>query len=245
MPPARRARQVTAGSERCRDRSGVCAPIATFRPGKGGAGRPGWLRQGADKPVRVTEAQAAGLAGDATPGNADFSPPQFGKGRPVWLSLGALWCKPCKAELGDVVAAVATLGKGKDPSIHPQLVLVLGETAAGHTLARARKEMLSDHARMRPDQQPVTVPQWMQFRADLLNRWPPALAALLGVDADALSLPLNAVFDRCGNLWDAHQGALSPAVTDRFAQRLRWSERLHARGQLPCDETRRPGEATR
>ncbi len=230
----------------CRDRSGACAPLATYKPGPArtpAAARLNWLRTGADKPTRVQEAQAAGLSGDATPGNADYTPPPFGQGRPVWLSLGALWCKPCKAELGDVVAAVAALGKGRALADQPHLVVVLGETAAGHSLARARKEMLSDHARIRPDQGPLTVPPWMQFRADLLNRWPPAIAALLGKSPDALSLPVNAVFDRCGNLWDVHQGAVSRAILHRFAQRLRWSERLNARGQLPCSAARSQLEA--
>ncbi|MBM4344180.1 MAG: hypothetical protein FJ100_12500 [Deltaproteobacteria bacterium] len=199
-----------------------------------------WAGLGHGGSVRVQEAQAAGLSGDATPGNADFAAPPLGQGRAFWLTLGALWCKPCKAELGDVVGAVRRLGRGRSETEHPQLVVVLGETAAGHSLARARKEMLVDHARMRPDQGPQAVPPWMQFRADLLNRWPPAIAALAGMDANALSLPVNAVFDRCGNLWDVHQGALTRAVADRFSQRLRWSERLYSRGTLPCG----PGRGT-
>lgn len=234
--PSGEATVAGAALPACRDRSGVCAPLAVLRPSQsklGAAPRWHWQPARAAQAVKLVESQAAGLSGDATPGQPDFSAPPLGRGQPLWVSLAATWCQPCKAELADLIAAAAKMPTVNEPQ-HTRLVVVMGETAAGHSLARARNELLSDHARLRPDQGRQQVPTWMQFRADLLNRWPPALAALVGLNADGLSLPVNAVFDGCGNLWDLHQGALKPAIVARFYQRLRWAARLRTAGKLPC-----------
>ncbi|MSQ82309.1 MAG: hypothetical protein EXR77_05230 [Myxococcales bacterium] len=234
--PSGAATVAGAATPVCRDRAWVCAPLAVLRPSQpklGGAPRWHWQPARAVQPVKLVESQAAGLSGDATPGQPDFSAPPLGRGQPLWVSLAATWCRPCKAELADLIAAAAKMPSVSEPQ-HTRLLVVMGETAAGHSLARARNELLSDHAKLRPDQGRQQVPPWMQFRADLLNRWPPTLAALVGLNAEGLSLPVNAVFDGCGNLWDLHQGALKPAIVARFYQRLRWAARLRTAGKLPC-----------
>ena len=221
----------------CRDRAGVCAPLATFgwAPSRIPGHRvPAWTPTGHSKPVPLQEAQAAALPGMASPTHSDFSPPPLATSAPMWLSLAAAWCQPCKAELGDVVQATATLRRTLPGAAATKLVFVMADTGAGYSLQRARTELLADHARLRPDQAPLVLPAWAQFRSDLQNRWPPVVARIAGRPADALALPVNAVFDGCGNLWDWHTGVLDPAITARFVQRLRLAQRMQALGRLPC-----------
>lgn len=218
----------------CRDRSGRCRPLATFAWQRAKAGRPQvatWLTESGST-VKLVESQPVTLAGMASVTEAQFGAAPLGQG-PLWVSLAAGWCQPCMRELADVVAAAGA--QCPDASRGATcLMLVVAETGSSYSLLRARTDMLAQHATLRPDQGRQTLPTWVQYRSDLLGRWPAALAALAGARPEDLALPVNAVFDRCGNLWDMHQGLVTPAIAERFAQRLRWARRLDSGGLLPC-----------
>ena len=118
-------------------------------------------------------------------------------GRPVLLTVGAAWCKPCVAELRELIAFAGELRKARNGL---RVVLVSVDGSGGRSgLSLAVEDLLARERALNPGLDELILPAWLELRSDPRWEW----ARLAGPFVPPLrdsGIPLAMLFDGCGNL---------------------------------------------
>jgi len=163
--------------------------------------------RGADKPDAVQRGPLA-VAGGAGEG-------------PLLISVGAKWCKPCMAEMGDLLELAETLtqaGTGDVRAARPRVALVLQDEASEWTMAEVRDRFFAEfNSKYRKGKSALKPPLWLEVRADLESQWARALEVGKVLGTGPVTLPVNLLVDRCGHVQAIASGSLDAAKKQLFA----------------------------
>jgi hypothetical protein len=165
----------------------------------------------ADKPAAVRRGPLA-LAGGPAAG-------------PMLVSVGAKWCKPCMAELGDLLELAEQVtntprtgtGGSKTADQRPRLALILQDEASEWTMAEVRDRFFADYnSKFRKGKSALKAPAWLEVRADLESQWGRALEVLKLLGSGPVTLPVNFLVDGCGHIHAIASGSLDANKRAQF-----------------------------
>lgn len=163
--------------------------------------------RGADKPDAVQRGPLA-VAGGADDG-------------PLLISVGAKWCKPCMAEMGDLLELTETLTQASTGNVRaarPRVALVLQDEASEWTMAEVRDRFFAEfNSKFRKGKSALKPPLWLEVRADLESQWARALEVGKVLGTGPVTLPVNLLVDRCGHVQAIASGSLDAAKKQLFA----------------------------
>lgn len=163
--------------------------------------------RGADKP---DAAQRGALAVAGGPADG-----------PMLISVGAKWCKPCMAEMGDLIElaeSLTTATSGDVRAARPRLTLILQDEASEWTMAEVRDRFFAEfNSKYRKGKSPLKPPLWFEVRADLESQWGRALEVGKVLGSGPVTLPVNLLVDRCGHVQAIASGSLDAAKKQLFA----------------------------
>jgi len=177
---------------------------------------------------RVEDRGVALLGGDYE--RLRQGPPELA-GRPTLVAVGAPWCGPCVAELGDLLDTAAELRARHDA----RFIYASVDGSGGPSgLALAALDLFERHNARYARHQTRSPPPWLELRADPGWAWAQLAARALGDPAGPTdpppALPLALLLDACGDVVAVAQGELDPDARHRLAQLLEGA----ARETGPC-----------